>query len=104
MALSHGLDVVDLELSGLPRKGCCAFSLRRTRKAERVEGANCRQEAKGFRSGSVEGKLSVEQLSGVTHEDCQAFSRDFGVLLDVEDLVPGGTTRWKRVRRGWIAS
>ena len=37
----------------------------------------------------VEGTLSVEQLSGVTHEDCAAFSRDFGVLLDVEDLVPG---------------
>jgi ribosome maturation factor RimP len=31
----------------------------------------------------------VDQLSGVTHEDCAAFSRDFGVLLDVEDLVPG---------------
>jgi ribosome maturation factor RimP len=28
-------------------------------------------------------------LSGVTHEDCAAFSRDFGVLLDVEDLIPG---------------
>ncbi len=37
----------------------------------------------------VEGMLTVEQLSGVTHEDCAAFSRDFGVLLDVEDLVPG---------------
>jgi ribosome maturation factor RimP len=36
-----------------------------------------------------EGKLSVEQLSGITHEDCAEFSRDFGVLLDVEDLVPG---------------
>ena len=31
----------------------------------------------------------MEQLSGVTHEDCAEFSRDFGVLLDVEDLVPG---------------
>ena len=38
----------------------------------------------------VEGKLSIEQLSGVTHEDCAAFSRDFGTLLDVEDLVPDG--------------
>ena len=37
-----------------------------------------------------EGSLSVEQLSGVTHEDCAAFSRDFSVVLDVEDLVPGG--------------
>ena len=36
-----------------------------------------------------EGTLSVEQLSGITHEDCASFSRDFGVLLDVEDLIPG---------------
>jgi ribosome maturation factor RimP len=34
--------------------------------------------------------LSPDQLSGTTHEDCAEFSRDFGVLLDVEDLVPGG--------------
>jgi ribosome maturation factor RimP len=38
----------------------------------------------------VEGTLSPEQLSGITHEDCAEFSRDFGVLLDVEELVPGG--------------
>jgi ribosome maturation factor RimP len=25
----------------------------------------------------------------MTHEDCAAFSRDYGTLLDVEDLVPG---------------
>ena len=37
----------------------------------------------------LQGSLAVEQLSGVTHEDCAVFSRDFGVLLDVEDLVPG---------------
>jgi ribosome maturation factor RimP len=36
-----------------------------------------------------EGTPNVEQLSCITHEDCSAFSRDFGVLLDVEDLVPG---------------
>jgi ribosome maturation factor RimP len=32
---------------------------------------------------------SLEQLSFVTHEDCAAFSTDFGTVLDVEDLVPG---------------
>jgi ribosome maturation factor RimP len=32
----------------------------------------------------------VDQLAGVTHEDCAAFSRDFGTVLDVEDLIPGG--------------
>lgn len=37
----------------------------------------------------TDGRVSLEQLSGVTHQDCSEFSRDFGVLLDVEDLVPG---------------
>ncbi len=37
----------------------------------------------------TEGRLSVEQLSGITHEDCAEFSRGFSVLLDIEDLVPG---------------
>ena len=37
-----------------------------------------------------EGTFSPEQLSGITHGDCEEFSRDFGVLLDVEELVPGG--------------
>jgi ribosome maturation factor RimP len=44
--------------------------------------------AEGLPSRLVEGTLTVEQLSGITHEDCAVFSRDFGVLLDVEDLVP----------------
>ncbi len=32
---------------------------------------------------------NLELLSGVTHEDCELFSRDFGTVLDVEELVPG---------------
>jgi ribosome maturation factor RimP len=40
-------------------------------------------------SAVLTGELSIEHLSGVTHEDCEQFSRDFGTLLDVEDLVPG---------------
>lgn len=28
---------------------------------------------------------------GVTHEDCANFSREFGMILDVEDVVPGGS-------------
>ena len=27
-------------------------------------------------------------LSGVTHEDCATFSREFGTILDVEDVMP----------------
>ncbi len=33
--------------------------------------------------------VPVAQLSGITHGDCERFSRDFGTVLDVEDLVPG---------------
>ena len=32
---------------------------------------------------------NLEYLSGITHEDCEQFSRDFGTVLDVEELVPG---------------
>lgn len=32
----------------------------------------------------------LDQLAGVTHGDCESFSRDFGTVLDVEDLIPGG--------------
>lgn len=28
---------------------------------------------------------------GVTHEDCANFSREFGTIVDVEDVIPGGT-------------
>ncbi len=33
--------------------------------------------------------VPAAQLSGVTHGDCERFSRDFGTVLDMEDLVPG---------------
>ncbi len=33
--------------------------------------------------------VPVEQLSGITHGDCERFSRDFGTALDIEDLIPG---------------
>jgi ribosome maturation factor RimP len=34
---------------------------------------------------------SVDHPDGVTHEDCSAFSREFGTIIDVEDAVPGGS-------------
>jgi ribosome maturation factor RimP len=33
-----------------------------------------------------------QPLSGVTHEDCANFSREFGTILDVEDVMPGSYT------------
>jgi len=34
---------------------------------------------------------SAEHPDGVTHDDCSAFSREFGTIVDVEDAVPGGS-------------
>jgi ribosome maturation factor RimP len=34
----------------------------------------------------------TDPLAGVTHEDCAKFSREFGTILDVEDVVPGAYT------------
>jgi ribosome maturation factor RimP len=35
---------------------------------------------------------SADPLTGVTHEDCAKFSREFGTILDVEDAVSGPYT------------
>lgn len=95
VAASHGLDVVDLEFSGTARERTLRISLEKNAagraqlKAE-LAAAVAAGNPEHLPEKLVEGKLSIEQLSGITHEDCAAFSRDFGVLLDVEDLVEGG--------------
>jgi ribosome maturation factor RimP len=33
-----------------------------------------------------------DPLAGVTHQDCASFSREFGTILDVEDVMPGSYT------------
>jgi len=90
VAASHGLDVVDIELSGPPKERVLRIFLEKNAEGRTRLKAEIAAGAEGLPERLVEGKLSVEQLSGITHEDCEAFSRDFGVLLDVEDLVPGG--------------
>ena len=41
-----------------------------------------------FLSG-LPGVENLEFLSGITHGDCELFSRDFGTVLEVEELAPG---------------
>jgi ribosome maturation factor RimP len=88
-AASHGLDVVDVELAGPVKERVLRVFLEKNAEGRAQLKAEIAAGVEGLPERLVEGKLSVEQLSGVTHEDCAAFSRDFGVLLDVEDLVPG---------------
>ena len=89
VAASHGLDVVDLEFIGPAKERTLRVYLEKNAEGRAKLKAEIAAGAEGLPERLVEGSLSVGQLSGVTHEDCAAFSRDFGVLLDVEDLVPG---------------
>jgi ribosome maturation factor RimP len=90
VAASHGLDVVDIELAGPVKERVLRVFLEKNAEGREKLKAEIAAGIEGLPERLAEGKLSVNQLSGVTHEDCAAFSRDFGVLLDVEDLVPDG--------------
>lgn len=96
VAASHGLDVVDVELTGPSKKRILRVFLEKNAEGRAQLKAAIAAGAEGLPERLVqqvqEGTLSpdrLEQFSGITHEDCAAFSRDFGVLLDVEDQVPG---------------
>lgn len=84
VAASHGLDVVDVEYrAGAKPRALCVYIEKNAEERARLAAA-----AETTPDGTPDSP-PAEQLSGVTHDDCTAFSRDFGTLLDVEDLVPG---------------
>jgi len=94
VAASHGLDLVDIELVGPSKERVLRVFLEknaegRARLKAEIEAGAAGEDELALPERLLEGGLKVEQLSGITHEDCTAFSRDFGVLLDVEDLIPG---------------
>jgi ribosome maturation factor RimP len=93
VAASHGLDVVDLEFTGPAKDRILRVTLEKNAAGRedlkrRLTELREQDGAKDLPEKLREGSLAVEQLSGVTHEDCAEFSRDFGVLIDVEELVP----------------
>jgi ribosome maturation factor RimP len=90
VAGSHGLDVVDVEFAGSAKERVLRVYLEKNAPARERLKAEIAAGAEGLPERLVEGRLSPAQLSGITHEDCAEFSRDFGVLLDVEDLIAGG--------------
>jgi ribosome maturation factor RimP len=69
VAQSHGLEVVDVELRG-------------GGKARMLRVYLDKPSAAGTAGGAADS-------SGITHEDCANFSREFGTILDVEDAMPG---------------
>jgi len=68
VAASNGLEVVAVELHGAGKHRMLRVFI--------------------DRPGAVP---SADHPDGVTHEDCSAFSREFGTIVDVEDAVPGGS-------------
>jgi ribosome maturation factor RimP len=80
---------VDIEFIGPAKERTLRIYLEKNAEGRAQLKAEIAAGAEGLPEQLAEGRLSVEQLSGITHEDCAAFSRDFGVLLDVEDMIPG---------------
>jgi ribosome maturation factor RimP len=109
VAGSFGLDVVEIESLGGGRNRLLRVLIEKTAErraflAGQAAEERARAEAPGAegRAGGSHGAggsashdpmlrdgLSPEQHSWVTHDDCECFSRDFSVLLDVEELVSG---------------
>jgi ribosome maturation factor RimP len=68
VAGSSGLEIVDLEILGSGKHRMLRVYIDRPGAAP-----------------------SANHPDGVTHEDCSAFSREFGTIIEVEDAVPGGS-------------
>jgi ribosome maturation factor RimP len=101
VAGSLGLEVVDVEFTGTAKQRILCIYLEKDaagRKRQAAASEAQREAMSADPDGDYDpslmvperfttGELNPEHLSWLTHEDCAAFSRDFGVLLDVEDLV-----------------
>jgi ribosome maturation factor RimP len=87
VAASHGLEVVDIEYLGGSKHRVLRVFIEQNaeQRARRAQEANEQSLLQHLES---EG-LALDQLAWVTHEDCERFSRDFGTVIDVEELVPG---------------
>ena len=94
VAASHGLEVVDLEFIGPAKERTLRIAIERNAAGRAAFKAQLQANLEAGTTEDLptrlaEGAVNMDQLSCVTHQDCAGFSRDFGVLLDMEDLVPG---------------
>ena len=89
VAASHHLEVVEVQFSGGAKFRALQVFIEkdaafRADLAAKAASGEVPEDLASLPSG-----VPVEMLSGVTHEDCEHFARDFGTVLDVEDLIPG---------------
>lgn len=90
VAASHGLDVVEVEYQGAGKQRALRIFIEKNAEGRALLAAQTADadSTEGEELERPEG-FNREHLSGITHDDCTAFSRDFGTVLDVEELVPG---------------
>jgi ribosome maturation factor RimP len=101
VAKTYGLEVVEVEMVGGGKNRVLTVYLEKNaagraqmkaeleRRIAAVQAGEPLAESEDIPERLLKGHAAVEQLSFVTHEDCANFSREFGVILDVEELVPG---------------
>lgn len=84
VAASHGLEIVEVEYVGNPKHRALRIYIEK-------DAATRAKLAIPVEPGELKlpEHVSVDQLAGITVEDCQVFSEDFGTVLDVEELIPG---------------
>ncbi len=87
VAASHGLDVVEIEYLGGGKQRILRVFIEQNaeQRARRAAEAAALGEPQSLHLGE---DVALDQLAWVTHEDCERFSRDFGTVIDVENLVP----------------
>ncbi len=86
VAASHGLEIVEIEYLGGSKQRVLRVFIEKNAEGRAKQAAAAESE---LPEKLAKGELNIDQLAWVTHEDCQAFSQDFGTVLDVEELVPG---------------
>jgi ribosome maturation factor RimP len=89
VAASSGLEIVEIEFLGGGKARMLRVFLDKP-----AAGIPVRTDSAGTDLTEIDPLASLtEGLSqGVTHEDCASFSREFGTILDVEDVMPGSYT------------
>ena len=87
VAASHGLEVVEIEYLGGSKHRVLRVFIEQNaeQRARRAEQAKEQNQVEHLGTGGI----ALDQLAWITHEDCENFSRDFGTVIDVEELVPG---------------
>jgi ribosome maturation factor RimP len=84
VAASHGLDVVEVEYVRAAKDRILRVFIEKNAEERAGLVAQAREDA----DQEPDAHANRERLSGITHDDCQLFSRDFGTILDVEELIP----------------